>query len=264
MSGPLDHISGHVLKASRLTGRIVVEKLADRYLLAAYTSAAASLDDLEKTAWTALDRASKATGVEIVESYVARGPDWRLVDPMGRQRVVKANETWCLGVRLSAPLLKQYQAGALSALTLLDMTMEPRRKGPPPMKKMKRVRLEKALAAAVSGAAEPETAMTAFRRTGIAGTSQAMSVALSPFDARVAAAEADLAAAKAADNQYGITAAREALRHARYARTAMKMVAAENARERDAAVASRSFRGQGVPILTNRHALPDDPGVRGI
>ncbi|HVA05517.1 MAG TPA: hypothetical protein VNG12_02130, partial [Acidimicrobiales bacterium] len=82
--------------------------------------------------------------------------------------------------------------------------------------------------------------------------------ALKSFDDNVAAAEDRLAKARAAGDTYAIAAAQSDLQVARHQRTAIKMIATENARERDPQMTTRSLRGQGVPLLSNRHALPED------
>jgi hypothetical protein len=81
------------------------------------------------------------------------------------------------------------------------------------------------------------------------------------LEARVDRAQFDLA--KASDD-YALARAREELRTAKHQLTTMKMIAAEGARERDPQMTSRALRGQGVPLLTNRRALPDDASLRGI
>lgn len=86
--------------------------------------------------------------------------------------------------------------------------------------------------------------------------------ALKAFDDRVAEAEANLAKAKEAGDTWAVSAARNALRMALHQRTGVKMIAAENAREVDPQMTTRALRGQGVPLLTNRNALPDDVALR--
>jgi hypothetical protein len=54
------------------------------------------------------------------------------------------------------------------------------------------------------------------------------------------------------------------LRQARMQRTMAKFVVAENARARDPGALLRAARGIGVPLFTNRHALPDDPQIQGV
>jgi hypothetical protein len=88
--------------------------------------------------------------------------------------------------------------------------------------------------------------------------------ALKAFDDNVAEAEERLAKAVAASDTYGITAAKTDLNTARHQRTAIKMIASENARERDPAATTRALRGQGVPLLGNRHALPEDAALRSL
>ena len=87
---------------------------------------------------------------------------------------------------------------------------------------------------------------------------------MSPFKQEVDAAEAALARARKSEDAYAIAGASSALREARHRLTAMKLMIAESARERDPAAVMRSLRGQGTPLLTNRHALRDDPSLRGI
>ncbi|MDA8297420.1 MAG: hypothetical protein M0004_12690 [Actinomycetota bacterium] len=84
------------------------------------------------------------------------------------------------------------------------------------------------------------------------------------FEARVAAAQKDLEKARLDQDDYAAGVAKQELRQAQQQLTTMKMIAAENARERDPGYAMRALRGQGVPLLTNRHALGDDPDVQGI
>ena len=102
----------------------------------------------------------------------------------------------------------------------------------------------------------------AVRPTSLAGTGT--TAVLDPFEEEVADAERAVEKAKKAQDPYAVAAAQTKLREARYRLTALKMVAAENARERDPALVMRSLRGQGVPLLTNRHALRADPSLREI
>lgn len=87
---------------------------------------------------------------------------------------------------------------------------------------------------------------------------------MSPFEEEVRTAEVSLARAQKSGDSYAITAAKTALREAKYRLVSLKMMAAENARERDPATVARAMRGMGVPLLSNRHALRDDPSLRGI
>lgn len=84
------------------------------------------------------------------------------------------------------------------------------------------------------------------------------------LETRVASAESAVAKATAANDDYAIAATREELRAAKRQLTMLKMIASENARERDPQMVSRALRGQGVPLLSNRRALPDDSSLRGI
>jgi hypothetical protein len=119
----------------------------------------------------------------------------------------------------------------------------------------------KALKAAIPSAPSVPR-IPAVRPTSLAGTGT--TAVLDPFEDEVAEAEKALAKAHKAEDAYAIAAAQTKLREARFRRTALKMVAAENARERDPALVMRSLRGQGVPLLTNRHALRADPSLREI
>ena len=102
----------------------------------------------------------------------------------------------------------------------------------------------------------------AIRPVSIAGAGS--TAALAPFEHEVAKAEADLTKARKAQDAYAIAAAQRDLQEAQYRLTAMKFVVAENARERDPSLTARALRGQGVPLVTNRHALRDDPSLREI
>jgi len=84
------------------------------------------------------------------------------------------------------------------------------------------------------------------------------------FDDRVANAEQALQKATASGDTWETAAARSELGEARRQRTLVKMIASEHARDRDPGLLMRSLRGQGVPLLSNRHALPDDPSLQGI
>lgn len=53
-------------------------------------------------------------------------------------------------------------------------------------------------------------------------------------------------------------------RQARQQLAAAKMIANENRRERDPEVLMRTMKGLGVPLLSNRHALPDDRDLRAV
>ena len=119
----------------------------------------------------------------------------------------------------------------------------------------------KALKAAIPSAPSVPR-IPAVRPTSLAGTGT--TAVLDPFEEEVAEAEKALAKAHKAEDPYAVAAAQHKLREARYRRTALKMVVAENAREADPALVMRSLRGQGVPLLSNRHALRDDPSLRGI
>lgn len=83
-----------------------------------------------------------------------------------------------------------------------------------------------------------------------------------PFEERVDRAQADLAKAKAAGDEWEVGAAREDLRQATHQLTTLKMISAENARQRDPSIMARRLSGQGVPLISNRRSLPDDPTVR--
>ena len=121
--------------------------------------------------------------------------------------------------------------------------------------------VRKALKAAIPSAPSVPR-VPAVRPTSLAGTGT--TAVLDPFEDEVAEAEKALAKAAKAGDEYAIAAAKTKLREARFRLTGLKMVAAENARERDPALVMRSLRGQGVPLLSNRHALRDDPSLRAI
>lgn len=87
---------------------------------------------------------------------------------------------------------------------------------------------------------------------------------LATFQEAVAKAEHTLAKAKATGADWQLASAREELRSARQRLTVLKMMIAEAARERDPALVMRAARGQGVPMISNRHQFPDDSGIRGV
>ena len=70
--------------------------------------------------------------------------------------------------------------------------------------------------------------------------------------------------AKDTNNEWAKTAARRELRDAMHQRTHAKMIMSEQARSHDVAAIQRSLRGQGTPLLTNKHALGDDRGLQEI
>lgn len=110
----------------------------------------------------------------------------------------------------------------------------------------------------------PSVPHVTIRPSPITGLGNGSPLALDPFKAEVDAAEAALARARKSQDSYAIAGASAALKEARYRLAALKMVVAEQAREADPATVMRSLRGQGVPLLTNRRALHDDPSLRGI
>ncbi len=88
--------------------------------------------------------------------------------------------------------------------------------------------------------------------------------AFKAFEDAVGAAEADLAKAKEASNEYALAQARRDLLQAKNQLTAVKMIAGEHARTHDIEMVVRAQRGQGVPLLSNRHQLPDDNRLRAV
>jgi hypothetical protein len=122
--------------------------------------------------------------------------------------------------------------------------------------------VRKAIAAAAPDA--PSVPHVTVRPAPISGAGNSTVPALGQFEREVEKAQEQLARARKSGDTYGIAAASTALKEAQYRLTGLKMVAAENARERDPAAVMRSLRGQGVPLLSNRHALRDDPSLRGI
>ena len=122
--------------------------------------------------------------------------------------------------------------------------------------------VKKAIAAAAPDA--PSVPHVTVRPAPISGAGNSTVPALGQFEREVEKAQEQLARARKSGDTYGIAAASTALKEAQYRLTGLKMVAAENARERDPAAVMRSLRGQGVPLLSNRHALRDDPSLRGI
>lgn len=88
--------------------------------------------------------------------------------------------------------------------------------------------------------------------------------AFKSFEDRIATAQADLEQATKAKDEYAIKRTTAELTDARRSLTAMKMVAAERARESDPTMVARAMRGQGVPLLTNRHAIGEDNKLRSI
>jgi hypothetical protein len=129
----------------------------------------------------------------------------------------------------------------------------------------KEIAVKKSVKKAIAAAAPDAPSVprnVPLRPVSIAGAGQ--TAVLSPFKQEVDAAEAALARARKSEDAYAIAGASSALREARHRLTAMKLMIAESARERDPAAVMRSLRGQGTPLLTNRHALRDDPSLRGI
>lgn len=83
-----------------------------------------------------------------------------------------------------------------------------------------------------------------------------------PFEDRVDRARADLQKANAKGDEWEAAAASRELEQAQQQLTTFKMMAAENARQRDPSIMARRLNGQGVPLISNRRALPDDAGIR--
>ena len=82
------------------------------------------------------------------------------------------------------------------------------------------------------------------------------------YEAQVERAEKQLRRAPA--DSWERRQAAEELSATRRRLASLKMMVAEQARQRDPGSVMRSVRGQGVPLLSNRHALPDDNQMTGI
>jgi hypothetical protein len=128
----------------------------------------------------------------------------------------------------------------------------------------KEIAVKKSVKKAIAAAAPdvPSVAHPRIRPTSVAGNGS--TAVMVPFEEEVAQAESALARARKSGDTYAVAGASAALREARHRLTTLKMVVAEQAREADPALVMRSLRGQGVPLLSNRHALRDDPSLRAI
>lgn len=271
MAAALDSLAGRPAARRRdLAGHVVGEDAARRHVSCAFAGkAGVHVDAVELGAWTRVRRFCGDRGdVQALESGVYRNSTpWTVKTPGGAELVVKAG-TWIVLFALSEAAWSLYKAGDLDATGLLTLAQaEPTTRKEP--SEMGRKKLEKQLAQLRKQA----DALT--RNTGAVGSLSAVAHAervafghlgdpFSAFDARVEAAERDLEKAKREGNEWAKTAARRELLEATNQRTHAKMMASEGARQRDVGLITRSMRGQGVPLLTNRHALPDDNRLREI
>ena len=259
----LAHLSGSMARPGDLAGGVLEERPGDRQVLIAYAAKSdspADADRVERGAWQFAIAAREAHGpVRALENQVYRGPDWSRKDAAGRAIVV-GKGAWLVRFALDAAAWKGYKAGEVRLHDLLTAAQTGAA-----LKRNKQTMGNKKLNKAIKetarnlGAVGTTPVATALQRQ-VFGGSRPFAV----FEARVALAQRDLEKAKLNEDEYATAVAKSELYQARQALTAVKMIAAEHARERDPGTMARIMRGQGVPLVTNRHALGDDPGVQGI
>jgi hypothetical protein len=184
--------------------------------------------DLEHTAWHAREGAFPPSDDRpLIESGIHRGPDYRVTLPSGADHVVKAGD-WLVAFALQpATIAKKGAKKTKTPWVTGPVTHVPRTGSEPPT---------------------PAKAPSARKRDNIMDLGQAVEAMLAPVRKEIADAEAEGDYVRAKD--------------LRRQMTICKMQVNERLREGDLSMLGRQVRGEGIPMLTNKRALPDDPDIR--
>lgn len=253
----LAHLPGAPARRSDFDGGHLARVIEDEgvALLVFEPKPGVGVGSVEKKAWTAI-----GTGADVVESFVFRGPGWRLPDG----HVVRSG-AWGIAVRLAKSELHQLQTGALAPQDVLERVLGAKKGNNMSSEK----KLLKKLQKSMSVPSTPSVGHPDVRGVNLAGAAstigrrgtaeQVVRAVFSGLDQGVEKAQAAKAAADASGNAMEKMRTRADLTAALRKRFTGKLVVAEHVRDAHPTTAIPGF----TPLFKegSTYALGDDPDL---